>query len=356
MARLLPFERPDKRRGGDVAAVRYTAIRWAREIPTVLHRGRVDRLGHHVVLLMATYAKNDGTDMFASAASLAKDARASERDVTDALGRLEAAGLIVRAHASNGAPGWSLNLSVRSESDGVIEDRLERRRAADRARQQRRRDRAKITRHGEVVRDGHGALGRDVTANSAVTLSGVTQELPVSHAEVGRDNADVTQELPVSHASMTVTPAGQSGCNSLINSLKDELPIELPPDADANGANEPALWAVRHTPKPAREAPRSDYTADFEAFWSAYGKKGKKAAAAIEWHKAVKRADRAVIMAAVEPYVASKPQLKWRLDAERWLKNDCWESAVVTDEPRSNGQHVPYRDPDDISAYYEDLA
>lgn len=351
MARLLPFEPRGKRRGGDVAAVRYTAIRWAREIPTLLHRGRVDRLGHHLVLLMATYAKNDGSDMYASAASLAKDARASERDVAEALDRLENAGLIARAHASNGAPGWSLNLSVRLESDGVAEDRLERRRAADRVRQQRRRDRQKSNRHGQLDRDGHGELARDVTPNSSVTSVSVTQELPVSHAELGRDNPDVTQELPVSHASMTVTTAGQTGCNSLINSLKDELPNELPPAVGANSADDPALWAVHRAPKPTREAPRSDYTADFEAFWSAYGKKGKKAAAAIEWHKAVKRADRTLIMTNVGPYVASKPELKWRLDAERWLKNDCWESAVVP--ARAVSGHQPYRDHDDDAAYDE---
>lgn len=334
-----------------MAAVRYTAIRWAREVPTLLHNGRVDRLGHHLLLLLATYAKNDGSDMFASVTLLAKDARAPQREVLETLGRLEKAGLIESAHASNGAPGWSLNLSARSEIDPVAEDRLERRRAADRVRQQRRRDRRKIKSHGEVNRDGHAELERDVTPNSSVTSRSVTPKSPVTHAQLDRDKGDVTQELGVSHARVTVIPAGQDGCNSLINSLKDELPKELPPEAGVNDTDTPALWAVQRAPKPARETPRSDYTQDFEAFWSAYGKKGKKAAAAIEWHKAIKRADRSVIMANVGPYVASKPELKWRLDAERWLKNDCWESAVVP--ARAVNGHQPYRDHDRTDADYE---
>ena len=70
-----------KTKGGDVAAVRYTAIKWAREVPTLLHHGRVDRLGHHLLLLLATYAKNDGSDMYASMSTLAKESHAPARDV-----------------------------------------------------------------------------------------------------------------------------------------------------------------------------------------------------------------------------------------------------------------------------------
>lgn len=322
---------------------RFTAIKWAREVPTLLHNHRVDRLGHHVLLLMATYAKNDGSDVYVSTETLAEEAHAALRETEAALSRLHAAGLIREEYASNGAPGWSLNLAARFEGDAVLEDRLKRRRAADAERQRRRRERAKAKRHGEV--------DRDVTHKSGVTNDGVTQEFGVSHGEVDRDKANVTHKSGVSHARVTVTPAGQSGCNSL-QLPKDELPNELPPTASgqANLIEFPTGGS-----KGTKRAPKRDeYTPDFEAFWAAYGRKGGKRAAAIEWHKAIERADSDTILAAVPAYVEATPELKYRKDAERWLKNDCWESAVPQ-RRRASGDYEPYRNPTDTSIYEGDL-
>lgn len=330
-------------KGGDVAAVRYTAIKWAREVPTLLHRGRVDRLGHHLLLLLATYAKNDGSDMYASVTSLAKDARAPERDVVDVLDRLEKAGLIERAHASNGAPGWSLNLSARSDEDPALEARQAQRRAATRKRTQAWRERRKSSGDAEVERhvtQESGVTNGVVTPELSVTDEGVTHQCDAGDAEVVRHKDDVTHQCDAGDARVSVTTAGQTPYNSL-ELPKDRTPKdELPPDADASGANEPALIAVTPVPKPTNLD--RGYTAAFEAFWTAYGKKGKKALAAGEWRKAVKRAAPDLIMARVGPYVASTPALRWRLDAERWLKNDCWESAVVPAGTR-NG-HAPFQD------------
>lgn len=74
------------------------------------------------------------------------------------------------------------------------------------------------------------------------------------------------------------------------------------------------------------------YTEAFETFWAAYGRKGSKADAFAEWQRAVKRAAPDVILAAVAPYLASKPDPQWRKDAERWLKGDCWESTLPAAE------------------------
>ncbi|MGW1675974.1 hypothetical protein [Saccharopolyspora sp. NPDC002376] len=326
---------------------RFTAIKWAREVPTLLHNRRVDRLGHHVLLLMATYAKNDGSDVFVSSETLAEEAHAPLREVEAALDRLLAADLIREEHASNGAPGWSLNVSTRFEGDSVLEDRLKRRRAADAERQRRRRERAKAKRHGEV--------DRDVTQDSSVTNEGVTQELGVSHGEVDRDKADVTHKLGVSHARVTVTPAGQIGCNSL-QLPKDELPKELPatPDTDVSGQANLIEFPSGRSKDTKRTSKRAEYTPDFEAFWAAYGRKGGKRAAAIEWHKALERADTDTITAAVQPYVDATPELKYRKDAERWLKNDCWESAVPQRKAAA-GDYQPYRNPADTSIYEGEL-
>lgn len=87
----------------------------------------------------------------------------------------------------------------------------------------------------------------------------------------------------------------------------------------------PPLRLVGHKPK---GKTRPAYTEGFEAFWAAYERKGGKYAAFREWQDALRRADAATIMAAVPGYLASEPRPKYRKDAERWLKNDCWESAA----------------------------
>ncbi|MFF5992597.1 hypothetical protein [Prauserella flavalba] len=341
-------------------AVRFTAIRWAREVPTLLHQNRVDRLGHHLLLLLATYARNDGSDVRTSPTTLAREVHAPERDVVAALARLEAAELIERAPGSNGAPGWALNLDARSEVDTVIEDRAARRRAKDRERQRRRRERLTVAGHAGVGRDRHARVERDVTQNSTVTEAVVTHDSTVSHGQVVRDKADVTQELCVSHASETVTTAGQHGCNSLRNSQKKNSQEELPPVAAATESTGVDIKAAQATlipfpvaeQEPARKP--TGYTEAFEAAWTAYGRKGAKKTAFAEWQRAIKRADITTITAAIPPYVASRPELKYRKDFERWLKGDCWESAVVPAAAAASS-HRPYRNPADTAAYYEDL-
>ncbi|PXY25163.1 hypothetical protein BAY59_24365 [Prauserella coralliicola] len=322
-------------------AAKFTAIRWAREVPTQLHQGRVDRLGHHLLLLLATYARNDGTDAHPSTATLAKEVHASEREVLATLDRLEAACLIRADHGSNGIPGWSLNLEVRSEVDPVVEDRVARRRAADRERQRRRRERLKV--------DSHATVDRDVTENSTVTEKGVTQELPVSHAQVDRDKADVTQELGVSHGSETVTTAGQGPHNSLLNSQKKNSSNELPPIPDGSGQ---ATLIQFPTSKPQPEP--SGYTEAFEAAWLAYGRRGTKKAAFREWQKAIKRVTPGTITAAIPAYVASTPNPQYRQYLERWLRDDGWESAPVPAK-QAAGSWQPYQNPTDQSVYDEPL-
>jgi DNA-binding transcriptional ArsR family regulator len=83
------------------------------------------------------------------------------------------------------------------------------------------------------------------------------------------------------------------------------------------------------SPSPKRRR-RTAYTEAFEAFWVAYGQKGTKRPAFNQWQLAIKRVSAELIMAAVPPYVASRPDAQYRKDAERWLKDDGWESVTVT--------------------------
>lgn len=332
---------------------RWNAIRWAREIPTLLHNGRTDKTSHHVLLVMATYARNtDGRNVFVGLETLARESRETQKDTQKALERLQNADLIRPEHASNGIPGWALSVEKQFSGDPVVEDRKARKRASDAERQRRRRERQKS--------EGHAEVDRDVTPDSTVTDEGVTDNSTVSHAQVGRDTADVTHNSTVSHAQDTVTPAGQEGYNSIGNSIKKELHGELhtAADADASGnenTNDDNLIPFPGSTSSSEAAStRSEYTQDFEQFWAAYERRGSKKLAATEWRKALTRADRETIMRAVAAYVAATPELRYRKHAERWLRDDCWDSAVP-DLPKAAGGHQPWQNPSDNSVYDEEF-
>lgn len=112
--------------------------------------------------------------------------------------------------------------------------------------------------------------------------------------------------------------------------------------APAGAASEPGV--VVSMPRP------TGYPAAFENAWQAYGRKGAKKTAYAEWQRAAKRATVQAISAAIRPYVASTPDPKFRKDFERWLKGDCWESAVIP--TRTAAGHQPYRDHDRDDADY----
>jgi hypothetical protein len=346
--------------GGDVAAVRYTAIRWAREVPTLLHRGRVDRLGHHLLLLLATYAKNDGSDMYASVSTLAKESHAPARDVQAALGRLEEAGLIGRAHSSNGVDGWSLNLSARSDEDAVAEARQSRRREATRKRTQVWRERQKVTGDAEVERHvtpDSTVTEPVVTHELGVTGEVVTQEFGVRNAEVLRHKADVTHQCDAGDASMSVTTAGQTPYNSL-ELPKDRTPKdELPTDADASGASVLALGDLPRERKPTKRAagkraPSDPRNAQAQVLADGYYQAMAKAPAFM----AVKGVVRHFlgIGFTAEQIEAGLHRMS-TVDRHRPLTRQTLLAAIEGQAPRPTNGHTPYQNPGDQSVYDQPL-
>lgn len=299
-------------------------IRWARSAP-VLRRsdGEPDGTAHHVLLALATFSDRDGRCR-PSLSTLADAAYKTRRATAEALKRLVAAGLIKSdgEYGNTGVTVWVLKLGMtRSDMDeSLFEDRRERAKKMGAARQRRWRDARRVTPSDDVTEDP------TVTPPEGVTTEEVTRQYDVSNAVAGRH---VTLFGDDRNAAMIVTSAGQ-GANRTIEGPREE--------------------PGRNTVSPAaKRARRSEYTAEFEAFWMAYGRKGAKGAAAREWQRAVKRAEVAVIMAAVGPYLASRPDRQYRKDAERWLRDDCWESEVV------GTGHQTYRNPTDQSEYDEDL-
>lgn len=152
-----------------------------------------------------------------------------------------------------------------------------------------------------------------------------------------------------------------------------EFPSEIPPsslrDVGGNSALEVGSeggreLGVKDLPASAENAiiltmpataPAARYPAVFEKAWIAYERKGAKADSYSQWKRAIQRASPEKIIAAIPAYVAATAKdPKFRKDFERWLKGDCWESAVVESRATSNG-HSPFQNPLDQSVYDEPL-
>jgi hypothetical protein len=295
--------------------------------------GKPDSTAHHVLLALATWAGKDGRAR-PSVPTLADATLLDDKTVSAALGRLAAAGLIQSEgrFGGTGCEVWALIMDRSRESAEDPVGRRERKRQGTRERMAKlRKNRAVTLSHGVTQISGDAVGERHVTPSDGVTNGDVTPWESVSDA-VGERH--VTPSDGVRDAVDCVTPAGRSPRTAI------ELPLEeLPLNC--------------HPLPTAAERARTAYTPDFEAFWIAYGRKGAKRTAAGEWARAIKRADPALIARAVGPYVAATPDPKFRKDAERWLKGDCWESAVV--QARAAGDYQPYRNPTDANAYDEDL-
>lgn len=300
----------------------FAAIKWARSAPVVRRSdGRPDATAHHVLLALATFAGKDGRAR-PSVATLAEATLLATDTVDAALCRLVEADVIAAGDSfgGTGCVVWTLNMAASREA-GRVEVLVERQERARRATAER-------VRRWRERRNGAGQRG--VTVSETVTDEGVTVPDALRN---GAGHRNVTVRDTVCNGADSVTSPGP-GPRTAIDPVKRTRKRELPPTASAARANGHA------------------YTDDFEAFWTAYGRKGGKANAFAEWRKALTRAAPDLIMTAVPAYVAATagPDLRFRKDAERWLKNDCWESAVVARTPIANG-HRPYQNPADQSLY-----
>lgn len=82
----------------------------------------------------------------------------------------------------------------------------------------------------------------------------------------------------------------------------------------------------KETPKPPKGA-NSGYTAEFEYFWKAYGKKGSKANAFKRWKK-LKPEEKHDALAAIDSYFLENPDPQYRKDGEGYLNGKLFESVL----------------------------
>jgi hypothetical protein len=159
------------------------------------------------------------------------------------------------------------------------------------------------------------------------------EDLSRANAEAKQESRDTLASPPANNTSVTGEQGNRgTGETNSPNGLADVLALPVP-DPE---------------PKP------SAYPEAFEQAWQTYGRKGAKKTAYGEWQRAIKRAPLRVIVEAIPPYVAATPDTKFRKDFERWLKGDCWESAVVSSRQPVNG-YQPFTNPTNHDAYDEEL-
>lgn len=304
-------------------------IRWAKSVPTIRRaNGRVDSTAHHVLLVLATYAKRDGTDARPGLDLLADDCYLTPAAVADALDRIKGAGLISEAaNLTGGTTVWRLHLEIANDGPSRVDEHVEQRRIADRERQRRHRQRQaeERSRHGMADRDSHGPVERDVTVSDGVT---VTVPDTVSHGVGDRESRSLTPLVTVSQAlHPQVSPA----------TTAIELPIELP---------------IELTPPPA-----VDINASFDAFWTAYPRKVGKGQARTAWAKAIKAADPATITAAATRYATERAGAdpKYTPHPATWLNGERWTDEPGRPQLRVVGNHQPWDGYADQSVYDEDI-
>jgi hypothetical protein len=319
----------------------FAAIQWAMSVPPILlDNGRVDDDAHHVLLVLATKAKPDGSGARPGLDWLARRSYRSVAAAQRALDALQGAGLISPAGDLNGTVVWQLAMNVVSHGRTVLDERQERARAANAERQRRHREKrareaaghVDVTPFDPVTEESrNGGEGRYVTGAKGVTRN-------------GGEGRDVTG----------VSNAGNDPEGRYVTGGTPSQP-QVAPGVTALGT---ALGTTQtHT-----TAPEGAGVGDaFTRFWAAYPKKVSKGGALTKFNAAVKRGvDPELIIAGAERYAAERAAdprpdaAQWTKYPTTWLTNGCWD-----DEPAPlravSGGYQPYRNPTDQSVYDGDL-
>lgn len=207
----------------------FEPVRWAESVPLLLRgNGTPDTTAHHVLLVMATYADPDGTNIRPSLATLTKKSHLTkQRTTTDALRRLEDAKLIIRSgELTGGTVVWRLNYDLPIDVDTTAEEFAERR-ARELAKQAERQKRYRDKQRDAA--QGHNASSRDASVERHAESDAAERRdaNPLRDAPVERD---VTPQRGVTDAPVRrdVTPQRPSQPQVTPATPALDLPLDLP--------------------------------------------------------------------------------------------------------------------------------
>lgn len=143
------------------------AVKWAMNDAPMLRtdKGKPDTTSRHVLAALAEHAHSNGRNAYPAVPLLQWKTGYSRRTVQEALGRLEAAGLIEDSGTRNGATVWALAMHLqRPASDKAeINAETEQRRAATAARVRRHRSKDVTLSDGVTVTPPNSVTEPDVT-------------------------------------------------------------------------------------------------------------------------------------------------------------------------------------------------
>ncbi|MCP3820109.1 helix-turn-helix domain-containing protein [Streptomyces sp. A3M-1-3] len=305
------------------------AMNWAMDDAPMLRteKGKPDTTARHVLQVLGEHARPDGTNAHPSILRIQFRTGYDRTTVQRALRRLEKAELIRKDGSVDGRTRWQLAMKlIRPKTDwSDLEREEDSFRAA--AAERKRRSRSKGVTHSTpvTVTDSKG-----VTVTDAKSVTG-----------------DVTDSTPSRHA-LKVRP-----------SRTERRPNHQQP-SDNQLQEDSSLAAAVSAVKGSQQ--KDHHLESFGAFWVSYPKKKAREEAKKAWIAAMDRgADPTHVVKAAEAYARERhgEDPKYTKYPATWLNKGCYD-----DEPDTPGKsqlravaggHQPWRNPEDQSAYYEEL-
>ncbi|MFD8494237.1 helix-turn-helix domain-containing protein [Amycolatopsis sp. NPDC059657] len=352
----------------------YSVIRWAKAVPVVRRSdGKADRVAHHVLLVLATFANKAGIAR-PSLSTVADETYLTEGTVHKAVQRLETAGLLTMSGSWGTTVVWQLNLSRRRGPEAELEaaQRAERTRHQTAARVRRHRERQLAT-AAEAMRGdgsahegvtapecvGNGPADRDVTRCESVGNAAADRDVTASERDVTPSQVDVT--VSESHVTVPTPLHAQVRGGVTTNELPIELPKELTTLAAAPRESETTSADVIALPTLAGLSTQDTSGEDpaFGRFWAAYPRKVAKGQARRAWAKALTtNVDPEEVISGAAAYAAARDGQDPRYTAHpaTWLSGERWtDQPPPMFAPTGTGGWTPYANPDDESVYDQPL-
>lgn len=320
---------------------KWQAVAWARELPKPYRNGAFYRIGHHIAVILAGHAHTTGGGITVSVKTIAEESWCTIKEVEEALKWLEEEKWFTR---QQGAKGTELvcNFEITRSGISEVEERVERKLAAQRARQQR-----YIEKKKEALADCVSDMRQQPSPD------GVTEDPMLTHLADALTHLADAADAPCSRSSVStrvIIPV--HGTASPLKTHED--PKEDPTTCAVPALGEPEQEAM-FTPQTVGSRPRAlGYSDEFETFWGEWKTYNPKDASGAD-RRAVKNKGKAakslivalrktalpVIMAAIPAYMASSdPQRGFCQDACTWLNNNGWDD-----------DYVPYRRPQSASSF-----
>ncbi|CAL9605512.1 hypothetical protein SUDANB95_05480 [Actinosynnema sp. ALI-1.44] len=302
---------------------------WAMNVPPMmLSNGRIDDDAHHVLLVLASRAKPDGTGAHPGLDWLARHSYRTPESAQRGLDACVAHGLIVQSGELNGTVVWRLCMEVTSHGRTVIDERQERARASNAERQRRWRERrAREAAEAEAVTPSNPVTRNAPDPRYVTVGKGVTRNGGEGRYVTGGSNAGNAPEGRYVTGSTSSQPQVTNGVT--------------------------ALGTTKGTTRGTTNA-RDE---QFAAFYDAYPRHIGKAAARKAWDKAVSAGtDPAVILAGAQRFATERAgqDPKYTPYPASWLRAGRWEDEHLPAVVGLAGGYRPFQSTRDPEAWSDD--